>query len=136
MFNAAEDCFGEGFERVVIVGTDCLDFTRDDLRVAFDRLTRTDYCIGPSTDGGYYLIGTRVSRREPFDGVEWGTATVLSKTLEIVEKIQHNISLLPEKEDIDTFASLVRFMARMEDSPGAPITKKFLREHKHRFPTT
>lgn len=134
MFRAARRCFEEGYRRVVIIGTDCPEVTADDLRAAFAELERNEFCLGPSADGGYYLIGMSVLRDEPFAGIDWGTATVLSKTLEIIAQIEHNVSLLSEKEDIDTLASLRNFIRRNRDVPAAQETAQFIRENQHRLP--
>lgn len=134
MHQAAADCFAEGFDRVVIIGTDCLDLTREDMVAAFECLHHIDFCLGPSTDGGYYLIGMRVIRSEPFRDVQWGTDTVLTKTLEKVDQIEHNVNLLPEKEDIDTLATLRRFARRMEAAPIAPYTTQYIRENQQCLP--
>ncbi len=133
MYNAAADCFRDGYRRVVIIGTDCPDITAADVTEAFQNLTAADFCLGPCRDGGYYLVGMRRLRREPFTGVAWGTETVLSKTLEIIAQIKHNVILSAEKEDIDTPASLRNFAGRMEDSPEAPISKQYLRERLGRL---
>ncbi|MGE0267474.1 MAG: TIGR04282 family arsenosugar biosynthesis glycosyltransferase [Candidatus Omnitrophota bacterium] len=130
MQRSASDCFQKGFQKVVIIGSDCLEITSGDLEQAFDRLEGSDFCFGPSSDGGYYLAGMKKFRPEIFTGVEWGTSAVLSKTLEIIGKIEHNVALLDEKEDMDTIESLKRFSGRMETVPGAKETKKILRTIK------
>lgn len=135
MYHAARDCFERGFRRVVIIGTDCLEITSGDLEQAFAGLTDAEYCVGPSTDGGYYLIGMKVLRPEPFTAVDWGTNTVLSKTLEKVGQIEHNVTLLSEKEDIDTISALLRFRGRvLAGGVVAAHTAQYIREHQPHLP--
>lgn len=135
MHQAAQTCFQRGFSRVVIIGTDCLSIGVADLKAAFFTLQESPYCIGPSADGGYYLIGMRELHSEPFQGIEWGTDTVLRKTLEKCNQMQHNVSLLSEKEDIDTAPSLHKFILNDLEGPIAPLTSQFIRENKHRLPS-
>lgn len=130
MLRSAADCFRRGFQKVLIIGTDCLEITPGDFEQAFESLEHNDFCFGPSVDGGYYLAGMKKLRPEIFSGVEWGTSAVLTKTLDIIAKIEHNVGLLEEKEDIDTVESLKRFSGRMETVPGAEETRKILRTIK------
>ena len=134
MFRAARDCFHQGHQRVIIIGTDCPALCAADLREAFTVLRETPFCLGPSADGGYYLIGMSVLRDELFFDVEWGTGSVLRKTLEKMKQIEHNVSLLSEKEDIDTVASLANYIRGHADDSGAPETAKYIRENQHRLP--
>src|SRR5699024_6521982 len=50
--------FGSGFEKVIIIGSDCAEISTSLLRQAFDRLNNHGAVIGPAADGGYYLLGT------------------------------------------------------------------------------
>ena len=135
MYRAAGDCFALGYRRVSIIGTDCLEVTGVDIKQAFADLERTEYCVGPSADGGYYLIGMNVLRPEPFADIDWGTPTVLSKTLEKVRQIEHNVSLLSEKEDIDTIAALLKLRGRvLAGGVDAAYTAQFIREHQQSLP--
>ena len=135
MYRAAGDCFALGYRRVSIIGTDCLEVTGVDIKQAFADLERTEYCVGPSADGGYYLIGMNVLRPEPFADIDWGTPTVLSKTLEKVRQIEHNVSLLSEKEDIDTIAALLKFRGHvLAGGVEAAHTAQFIREHQQYLP--
>ena len=60
-----------------------------------------DLAIGPSSDGGYYLIGMGEKRVDVFDGVAWGTESVLTQTLERVRRSGADVELLPLWYDVD-----------------------------------
>ena len=57
--------------------------------------------LGPSTDGGYYLIGMVGKFFEVFDGIAWGTDQVLDETLDRVKKAGVSLELLPVWYDVD-----------------------------------
>ena len=78
MFAAIESAFGRGARRVVLVGTDIPGITPALLEHAFDQLRHNDLVLGPSTDGGYWLVG--MSRPENlFTEIPWGTPAVLER---------------------------------------------------------
>ena len=84
MARAFADAFRSGCRKVVIVGTDCPQLTAADIRSALAALDRRDMVLGPSTDGGYWLIGMR-RKAEVFAGVHWGSASVMQQTLALAE---------------------------------------------------
>jgi uncharacterized protein len=91
------DAFQSGAEKVIIIGTDCPGVNVQVLATAFEKLHTSDLVLGPAIDGGYYLIGMRQPIPELFVNIEWGTAQVFSKTVEIAQKLHVsyvNLSLL------------------------------------------
>jgi uncharacterized protein len=109
MLGAFEFGAKEGYGQTVIIGTDCLTLSAKDVTRAFKTLARYDCVLGPAKDGGYYLIGLRRPNPELFTGVRWGSADVLRETIGRLQKCGLSFHLLPVKEDIDTYASLIRF---------------------------
>jgi rSAM/selenodomain-associated transferase 1 len=100
MRGAIQDRFVEGYERVVIIGSDS-----PSLPVAY--ICRAmgsdkDMVLGPSTDGGYCLIGMRRKVVEVFKDVTWGTETVLQETCEHLVQNGASLELLPVWYDVDT----------------------------------
>jgi rSAM/selenodomain-associated transferase 1 len=94
---------------VVIVGTDIPDLGRDQVARAFHALKARDWVLGPSGDGGYWLIGASRLRRmphDPFAGVRWSSAHTRADTLANLRGAR--IALLEELDDIDTGADLAR----------------------------
>ena len=112
MRGAIQDRFVEGYERVVIIGSDS-----PSLPVAY--ICRAmgsdkDMVLGPSTDGGYYLIGMRGKVVEVFKDVTWGTETVLQETCEHLVHNGASLELLPVWYDVDTPEDLKFFKAHLD----------------------
>ena len=89
-----------------IMGIDIPHCSGDTIKKAYDSLTRDENVIGPTDDGGYYLIGLSKKSGMLFSRIDWGTRSVLQKTMEIAK--QHNIEfeMLPMLKDIDTWDDL------------------------------
>ena len=101
MAGAFAEAFSRDVQRVVLVGTDCPGFTADLLAEAFDTLRRADAVLGPAADGGYYLIGLRQLAPELFEGIPWGGADVLERTLAHARARQLSVCLLQTLRDVD-----------------------------------
>lgn len=99
MLQAFEQAFQDGFEKVVIIGSDLYDINHKLIDKAFAKLDHNDAVIGPATDGGYYLLGTKSIFSEIFKNKPWGTDEVLNLTLKNLKSKQ--VALLEEKNDID-----------------------------------
>lgn len=92
------------------------------------RCGEADVVIGPSDDGGYYLIGVRKERPELFDDMPWSTPAVLPETLRRARAAGLTTVRLPEWFDVDTAADLERLRASLAEpgSSSAPHTARFL----------
>jgi uncharacterized protein len=105
MARALKTALDQGCQRVVVIGTDCPALTPQHLYDAMDALATNDLVLGPSDDGGYWLIG--MSRLCPvFADVAWGGPTVLEATLAHASLLGLRVHLLEELQDIDTPADL------------------------------
>lgn len=105
------------FRSVVFLGTDSPDLPLRLVRQAFAALERKSVVVGPSGDGGYYLLGLSKSRPEIFTGIDWGTESVLRQTLDRLS--QGEYELLPEWYDVDVEVDLRRLVASLASrSPG------------------
>lgn len=104
MRNAFDDRFNEGYEKVVIIGSDSPSLPLENIQMAFR--SDKDIVIGPSTDSGYYLIGMNRKRIELFEGVAWGSNTVLRETLKNIQLARVSLELLPLWYDVDEFQDL------------------------------
>ena len=90
------------FEKIVLIGSDCLEINEDIIEDAFIALEDNDCVIGPANDGGYYLIGSRGDRLLPiFKDKEWSTENVLLDTILDLKKHKLSYHLLEELTDID-----------------------------------
>jgi rSAM/selenodomain-associated transferase 1 len=121
MKNAFEKCFSDGFESVILVGGDIPDMTGEIVNEGFADLKSSDAVIGPSHDGGYYLIGFRSGTFVPdvFTGISWGTGGVMKSTRDILEDKGVRLSFLPLWRDIDTCEDLVALIERHRNTPFA-----------------
>ena len=59
MFNAFREGFEDGYQKIVIIGSDLITLEANDLKKAFTALDTNDVVIGPAEDGGYYLLGLK-----------------------------------------------------------------------------
>jgi len=92
------------YDKVVIIGTDLWTLEIQDIKNAFKALEHHAAVIGPSTNGGYYLLGLTEVMPQIFLNKQWGTSSVLPNTLRDLKSVKHH--LLSEKNDIDTFSDL------------------------------
>ena len=106
MFHSFSVVFEKGYERVVIIGSDCLQLTPEIILNAFATIKTKDSVLGPATDGGYYLLGMRRLIAEAFKEKTWSSSTVLQNTLSDLERASVSVGLLPELSDIDTYSDL------------------------------
>lgn len=99
---AFRDAFENGSGKAVVIGSDCPDLTGELLQTAFDRLETADFVLGPTPDGGYYLLGMKELETSLFREIEWSTDTVRARTLAKIVAAGKSFALLPELPDIDT----------------------------------
>lgn len=109
MENAFIELFNKGFFKIVIIGADSPTLPVEYIDQAFDKLDNSEMVIGPSIDGGYYLIGLKEKNYPVFSFVEWGSDKVLSQTHNLVKKHNIKLLLLPTYFDIDTTEN-IRFL--------------------------
>ena len=107
MNNAFSYAFQKGYDRVVIIGTDCPELTAGILMNAFAYLNNHDVVIGPAADGGYYLLAMKQHYSALFKNINWSTETVLEETLEICMENNLNYTLLPVLHDVDEERDLI-----------------------------
>ena len=95
------------YDKVIIIGTDLWTLETQDIENAFRALENHAAVIGPSSDGGYYLLGITEILPQIFLNKQWGTFSVLPNTLKDLKSIKYH--LLPEKNDVDTFSDLEEY---------------------------
>lgn len=106
MQNAIQDCMSQGFEKMVIIGTDLPDLSPDLITRAFQVLDDQDVVLGPSVDGGYYLIGVNAMYPFLFENKSWSTDKLLEETIDSLNENHVSYGVLSEKNDIDTLDDL------------------------------
>ena len=102
MSRAFESIFHEQYDKILVIGTDCYELTAAIIQKAFHALDEYDAVIGPSADGGYYLLGMKKYYPFLFQNKVWSTATVCETTIQdfITNQLHH--TTLPILNDIDT----------------------------------
>jgi rSAM/selenodomain-associated transferase 1 len=133
---ATEDLFNVGFASVCLINSDsptvsaaCFAEAADELAKPGDRVV-----LGPSSDGGYYLIGLKQMHHRVFEEIDWSTECVLSQTMERATETGLNVHLLPEGFDVDDRATLRRLCEELLGEGGsisndvAATTREFLEE--------
>jgi rSAM/selenodomain-associated transferase 1 len=98
--------FASGDTPVIAIGADCPGVDATVIGDAVRHLATHDVAIGPTVDGGYYLLGLNAPRPELFDAVPWSTADVFRVTAERCRARELSVALLPTLRDIDTLADL------------------------------
>jgi len=114
MLHAFSSAFSEGFDSVLIVGSDCPELTQEILQEAFDKLKTHDVVFGPAEDGGYYLLGMNQLVPELFQNKQWSTDSVLPSSVADCQKLGLTHALLPQLSDIDYEEDWLRFKDRLE----------------------
>jgi len=106
MVRAFEEAFRNSKAAAVIVGSDIPGISAHIVQQAFGVLQENDLVLGPSRDGGYYLIGLKNTLAPEiyprlFEGIDWGTAAVISQTLESAKDLGLQYVLLEKLDDVD-----------------------------------
>jgi len=133
---AFEDLFSLGFESVCLIGSDSPTLPRQAFAQAAQILAEPEdkVVLGPTADGGYYLIGLKKENRTLFETIEWSTARVLEQTIEKAKEINLQIHLLAPWYDVDDWATLRQLCRELfadqsaPDACPAPATRAYLKE--------
>ena len=100
-------CTQNKIKNIIFIGTDLPDLCHQDLLNTQRKLQDNDLILGPSNDGGYWLIGLSEKIMSshlylPFINIKWGTQNVLQKTIDNFDSIKLKYEFLDKKIDIDT----------------------------------
>jgi len=117
----------QGFAHTIIIGSDSPQISQECITLARKALDDVDMVLGPSDDGGYYLLGMRVAH-DVFSGIPMSTDVVTQMTLEAAQRQGLTIRLLDQLFDVDELPDLVRLAQMlMQDPTLAPITAAHLK---------
>jgi rSAM/selenodomain-associated transferase 1 len=120
MQTAFRDAFSSGFERVCVIGTDHPTLPSGFVRQGFKSLDAPSaITIGPSADGGFYLLGMRSFHPVLFDGMTYSHSRVFSDTLARVSRTDAHLTVLPRWYDVDTPETLRRLLDDLDAEPNA-----------------
>lgn len=102
MYRAIRKVLSLGYESVVLTGSDLPRMGKDHIESGFAALEENDIAIGPTPDGGYYLIGMKQPRREVFRVENYGGATVFESTVSAARAAGLSVGLALPCSDVDT----------------------------------
>jgi hypothetical protein len=126
-----EKLINKGYKKAFAINSDGPSLPPDYLHQAVRSLDDRDLVLGPSEDGGYYLVGVKRHLPDMFIGITWSTSHVLSQTLSKASNLGLRVALLPEWYDIDTWEDFVRLEAELEHIP--PDRLIYTRRFAERF---
>ncbi|MCX8027309.1 MAG: TIGR04282 family arsenosugar biosynthesis glycosyltransferase [Thermodesulfovibrionales bacterium] len=104
--NAFNKLFGIGYHKVCIIGSDSPTLPDKYIYSAFRMLDKVDVVIGPTIDGGYYLIGLKTLYHQLFEDISWGSKLVFDETLKNIHSLRLTYHILPKWFDIDELSDL------------------------------
>jgi rSAM/selenodomain-associated transferase 1 len=129
MARAAVSAFRSGAKAVAIVGADCPSLSAGRVRQAFRELRDGAGAVfGPTTDGGFCLVGLSTAEIRIFRGIPWGTSTVLSDVSSRCRALGMPYALLPPERDVDVYDDLVALQSWMaaHRSPACPRSREWI----------
>lgn len=103
-----EDCFRNGAEQVVLIGSDSPTLPAGYVASAFGLLHDADVVLGPTDDGGYYLVGAARGVAGIFEGIDWSTPRVWEQTVARLGALGLSHATLPSWYDVDELVDLKR----------------------------
>ena len=115
MSNAFVHTFTRQYKKAVIIGTDIPTL---DIGSVKDTFTQLDYCdvvLGPSQDGGYYLIGLKDHHPQLFEGIDWGSDRVREQTFRAAEALHLSVHQLEMRRDIDTYSDVIHLWESLQN---------------------
>lgn len=123
---ATDRAFTRGADGVILLGADSPTLPAHVLSDAAASLVRHDAVLGPTDDGGYYLLALR--RRQPalFERIDWGGAQVADQTRQRATAAGLDLHELPSWYDLDRFDDLIRAapdLARLADDEALPTVR-------------
>ncbi|HEV2730268.1 MAG TPA: TIGR04282 family arsenosugar biosynthesis glycosyltransferase [Terriglobales bacterium] len=122
---------GGHHQRTIAFNSDSPHLPRSVLEDAFETLAAHDIVVGPTHDGGYYLVGAKASHPTLFagDGMGMGTASALERLLSRARALELSVGFAAPFYDIDVVDDLTRLAEELRLAPaGAPRTAAWLKE--------
>jgi rSAM/selenodomain-associated transferase 1 len=119
------------YEAALLVGSDIPLLTAAHLREAAETLRASGgLVLGPADDGGYYLIGMRRPHAALFEGLAWGSESVLTETLRTAERMGIEARLVRSAYDVDTVDDLLRLERDLGWAPAdvCPAVRRWFSE--------
>ena len=127
MYNSLCHVLAQGYDAVVLTGADLPLMTAAHLRSGFEVLSGADITLGPTSDGGYYLVGMKTPHREIFQNQSYGGATVLENTIAAANSAGLAVALAKTCDDVDTPEDLKHLLTQLSPETA---TYRYLQELK------
>jgi rSAM/selenodomain-associated transferase 1 len=124
MAQAFQSALGSPYQSAIIIGTDIPGITASLITTASKSLQDHDMVLGPTVDGGYYLIGLRAPVPELFEHIPWSTDTVFSLTQEKAKAMGLSLKILPMLPDLDTIEDLQSFIQESKDRKNQTFSSR------------
>ena len=102
MYRAICAVLEQGYDAVVLTGADLPRLTTAHLDSGFAALETADIAIGPTSDGGYYLVGMKQPHRAIFENQQYGGSTVLENTVTAGQAAGLTVAPVDSCDDVDT----------------------------------
>ena len=101
---------------MVIIGSDIPYIKTEHISRAFDILNKKNMVIGPTEDGGFWLIGfsKAIKISYPFKNIRWSTSKTLSDTLKSIKKLNISYDFCDHLEDVDNITSYNKWKVEMK----------------------
>src|SRR3954451_22572005 len=130
LYFALEDLFDCGFESVCLIDSDSPTVPAENFQQAVELLSMSEdgVVLGPSDDGGYYLIGVKKPHRHLFEQIDWSTARVLIQTMQRATEMGLELKFLLTGYDVDDGISLQRLRKDLLTDTTAPDVAPHTRE--------
>jgi hypothetical protein len=93
--------FAEGYTNIQIIGSDCYELSPELILTGFEKSEENDIVIGPTVDGGYYLLGMKAPFKDLFTNKQWSTDSVFTDTMEDIRTSSFSFYTLPVLRDVD-----------------------------------
>jgi rSAM/selenodomain-associated transferase 1 len=121
--------FTRGHERTIAFNSDSPHLPRSILQDAFETLAAHDVVVGPTHDGGYYLVGAKASHPTLFANDGMGTSTALERLVSRTRALELKVGFAATFYDIDIADDLTRLAVELRLDPGrAPRTARWLEQ--------
>jgi rSAM/selenodomain-associated transferase 1 len=119
LLHTIEQIFARGHAAAVVLNSDSPTLPTAFLVETAEALARPGdrAVLGPSSDGGYYLLGLKTAHRHMFENIAWSTEQVAKQTLERAREIGLDVHRLPVWYDVDDVGGLRRLRAELSDRP-------------------
>jgi uncharacterized protein len=129
MIRTFNNAFESGADAVAVLGVDCPGVSESLLEDAFTALKRADVVMGPSRDGGYYLVGVSKKARfvalpAMFTGIAWGAGYAFGDTLTTVRRLGLSYQIIGRLEEIDHPDDIPiweRILTQAHSRAGVPV---------------